>query len=393
MEESWGRPYTPRIEIEFQEVGGRTMLHVRDNGEGMDEYIIEAYYSKVASSYYRSAEFHERQAKHSITFRPISRFGIGRLSCFLVADSISLDTLRLLDQHKSSSPIKVCVESLNGVFCFYHSEKNDVGTSVTLAMKPDNPWARQNDQQRVDFVRRTVPHPPFPITIKSNTLSITHIGDGFRDAPLTGWREADNVRLVEFPFDEPAEGLIGRAAIAMIESDGMPCRETSSTESFELLNEKFTLQRRLIFQGINGLMSMTEALEYVAGKFRKRASNSLVIRPQSEVALHGIAVATGIVPQEGDRISQPVRLDLPFPINLRVDVVGSRDLELNTARTHVILGDGEKWEGFVEALSFTICKHVRAAVEDDYWRALVPIWGAHSAATSAFRTGLARATN
>lgn len=62
----------------------------RDHGIGMDEHIVRNYYTVAGVSYYRSKEF-ERQ---NLGFEPISRFGIGVLSCFMVADRLAVTTYR-----------------------------------------------------------------------------------------------------------------------------------------------------------------------------------------------------------------------------------------------------------------------------------------------------------
>ncbi|MCK9634836.1 MAG: hypothetical protein M0R41_00975 [Methylobacter tundripaludum] len=67
-------------------------IHVtcRDYGIGMDEHIIRNYFTVAGASYYRSTEFDNLH----LGFEPISRFGIGILSCFMVADSIQVKTYR-----------------------------------------------------------------------------------------------------------------------------------------------------------------------------------------------------------------------------------------------------------------------------------------------------------
>ncbi|MFZ3375183.1 MAG: hypothetical protein WA183_06485, partial [Chthoniobacterales bacterium] len=62
----------------------------RDFGIGMDEHIIRNYFSTAGISYYRSAEF-ERQ---HLDFEPVSRFGVGILSCFMVSDDLEVQTYR-----------------------------------------------------------------------------------------------------------------------------------------------------------------------------------------------------------------------------------------------------------------------------------------------------------
>jgi HSP90 family molecular chaperone len=72
-------------------------LIVRDTGTGMDEYILRSYFLKVGQSYYRSAEFgkqriHFRKKSPEFDFAPVSEFGVGFLSCFLLADRVRVRT-------------------------------------------------------------------------------------------------------------------------------------------------------------------------------------------------------------------------------------------------------------------------------------------------------------
>ncbi len=69
---------------------GDVVLSCRDNGIGMDEHVIRNYFSVAGISYYRSSEF-ERQ---HLDFEPISRFGVGILSTFMVADRLEVQTYR-----------------------------------------------------------------------------------------------------------------------------------------------------------------------------------------------------------------------------------------------------------------------------------------------------------
>jgi len=66
------------------------VLSVEDNGTGMTQEIIEQHLLLVGSSRYQSQEF-KRQYPD---FSPISRFGIGLLSAFMVADTVEIITWR-----------------------------------------------------------------------------------------------------------------------------------------------------------------------------------------------------------------------------------------------------------------------------------------------------------
>ncbi|ENU4084552.1 ATP-binding protein [Enterobacter asburiae] len=63
-------------------------LEVRDNGTGMTQEVIEAHLLKVGSSRYQDAKFREEYPE----FSSISRFGIGVLSAFMVADQVEITT-------------------------------------------------------------------------------------------------------------------------------------------------------------------------------------------------------------------------------------------------------------------------------------------------------------
>jgi hypothetical protein len=70
-------------------------LTVQDTGTGMDALIIERFFLKVGRSYYRSAEFDRIRIdlrKQNLDFAPVSEFGIGFLSCFLLADHLEVET-------------------------------------------------------------------------------------------------------------------------------------------------------------------------------------------------------------------------------------------------------------------------------------------------------------
>ena len=52
MELSWGNAYCPEIHIRYYTIDNEDILEVKDNGIGMDQHVIDNYYSKVGSSFY-----------------------------------------------------------------------------------------------------------------------------------------------------------------------------------------------------------------------------------------------------------------------------------------------------------------------------------------------------
>lgn len=77
------------FDVEHQS-NGDILVKCRDYGIGMDEHIIRHYFAVAGISYYRSEEFKRQHAG----FEPVSCFGIGILSCFMVSDKLEVKTYR-----------------------------------------------------------------------------------------------------------------------------------------------------------------------------------------------------------------------------------------------------------------------------------------------------------
>ena len=71
-------------------------LVIEDNGTGMDRDIIDNHLMMVGASYYSTASFRKAHAE----FTPISRFGIGILTCFMISDDIEILTVRGDEAHR-----------------------------------------------------------------------------------------------------------------------------------------------------------------------------------------------------------------------------------------------------------------------------------------------------
>jgi hypothetical protein len=82
-----GRFDGPRVTVKWD--SKQRMLSVRDNGTGMTQEIIERHFLTVGSSRYQDEAFKRTYPE----FSPISRFGIGVLSAFMIADSVDVFTV------------------------------------------------------------------------------------------------------------------------------------------------------------------------------------------------------------------------------------------------------------------------------------------------------------
>ncbi|MED4532932.1 ATP-binding protein [Metabacillus fastidiosus] len=110
--------YQPFIEIELTE----TDLIIRDNGLGMNEYIIMNYFSKLCKSYYKD-----------FGLDAIGQFGIGVFSYFMLCDSFTVET-----RIKEGNIIKFkAYKNLYSYFYFYQETVSQLeeGTIISLHLK------------------------------------------------------------------------------------------------------------------------------------------------------------------------------------------------------------------------------------------------------------------
>lgn len=111
----------------FTDKDGYQWIRIDDYGMGMDENIITNHLLKKGDSYYNSDKF--KLEKITINraiekdFVPISRFGVGLLSCFISGDRIEISTKHY---SRSSSPLRLGMEGRNGSYFFQSSDRKHI---------------------------------------------------------------------------------------------------------------------------------------------------------------------------------------------------------------------------------------------------------------------------
>ena len=102
---------------------------IGDMGTGMDSFIVQHYLAIVGRSFYRSSDFR----KLGIQYDAISRFGIGILSCFMVADTLEIDTRPDLNVFPDSMPLRIRIDNMKNHWAVTHGEIGGaVGTTVKV---------------------------------------------------------------------------------------------------------------------------------------------------------------------------------------------------------------------------------------------------------------------
>ena len=118
---------------------GKDWFRIEDNGVGMDENIITGFFLTVGRSYYTSEIFkaERRHYASGTDYLPISRFGIGVLSCFM-GDSentlLEVSTRRYAhDRMRPNPAIRMNVTGLHG---YYYLVREDEQSDNDVLFQP-----------------------------------------------------------------------------------------------------------------------------------------------------------------------------------------------------------------------------------------------------------------
>src|SRR5271157_2521187 len=85
---------------------------------------------RIGRSYYRSREF----LQQNLDFQPISQFGMGVMSYFMIADSLRIDTQRFESGGSRKQPLSVEVNSSGRYVVIRTKDQKREGTAVVLTL-------------------------------------------------------------------------------------------------------------------------------------------------------------------------------------------------------------------------------------------------------------------
>jgi molecular chaperone HtpG len=112
--------YIPKIVVNWN--SNKKELSFTDNGTGMTLEIIQNHLLKVGSSRYQDDNFKRKYPD----FSPISRFGIGLLTCFLIADDVDITT-KYNDNDKG---IQLKIRKVHGKYLLKYLANNQLPTMI-----------------------------------------------------------------------------------------------------------------------------------------------------------------------------------------------------------------------------------------------------------------------
>lgn len=200
LEKREGNGYRPIIEVSLK----NNELIVEDNGIGMDEEIFKNYFMKVGRSYYQSSDFREK----NVDMDPVSEFGIGILSVFMVASKFTVESKRKIfeDEFSPSKPIYFEIPTAYDYFVKRQSKRSKPGTKITLYLKPNHPFSAETLITKISEIA-----PFIEYSIKVHTIEGTQTYSPLvpGEIPSRG-KKAKKYFEIFFEENDNLEGIEGR---------------------------------------------------------------------------------------------------------------------------------------------------------------------------------------
>lgn len=165
--------YSPNIKISsHKDEDGRYWLTVDDNGIGMDEHVLTKFFFNIGRSYYSSADFERAARTHQVSsFLPISRFGIGVLSTFMIGDTLEVRTRSSHSMHQDSARRTIRVERMGSLAYVTEDSHEQSGTRVQVRLKQLDANSCEALLNRIaSYLETNVLRPACEITVNIGTF-------------------------------------------------------------------------------------------------------------------------------------------------------------------------------------------------------------------------------
>lgn len=149
------RDFSKEILIELKkDKNHKRYFKIVDRGTGMDRYKIERYFTSIGRSFYSGEEYEDL----NISYKPISNFGIGFLSSFMVCQEIDVKTKYYIDD---SEGLKLHIPNYDGCFFIELERDSYVGTELKLYLNNS-----VDDKSIVDYIRKIMQDIKYAINIQ-----------------------------------------------------------------------------------------------------------------------------------------------------------------------------------------------------------------------------------
>jgi hypothetical protein len=263
--------YTGQIDIRFGTDIGRRYIECVDDGIGMADRHIRRLFAYAGQRFSDSHEFHIDRARWDeadIPFFPNSRFGVGVLSYFMLAEELDVTSRRWTSPTTTpSAPIHARIVGSGSLFRLESTLDptrmiSDFGTSVRLYLREDSP----EDDALLESILTWLGIPEVPVTIRSRgkelTLQSGEVTESFKRRcgavllPLAGSEStthsprvyiapSENENDAPYPSDDRGRGIAFADGIEA-KLEGSPWPPSLVVNLTEDLGATLTVDRRRI---------------------------------------------------------------------------------------------------------------------------------------------------
>ena len=154
-------PEAPEWAIRLTADAEAHTLTVEDNGIGMDAHEMEEALGTIAKSGSKAFAEALKEGKETNIPELIGKFGVGFYAAFMVADSVTVDSLRRGEGQKAVR----WMSAGDGEYTMDDGARTAPGTSITLHLRPDMERFAEGWELR-DLVRRYSDFIAYPIFLK-----------------------------------------------------------------------------------------------------------------------------------------------------------------------------------------------------------------------------------
>lgn len=341
--------YAPHVHVKLLCQKNEWYLEVEDNGMGMEENIVRNFFARVGRSYYRSTDFLQERARHSLDFAPVSQFGIGILSVFMVGDLLTVNTRRFSE---TATPLSIEIANQGSLFWFNKGTRQVPGTSVRTRLLEDPVKLLRDSHGQKERLETTVarlaPHTEIPISVsqaRSKQASIKEAWDvyGEKGYCLKVDVKLDAKRMVGI------EGLI-RVYILQGFVEKLRIEDEDYDESDEDLSDYLSHTWGKITRVFVDKSLKTGQVEHGYGT---------QVQSEGRWSQHGFSVAH---PLFGEHTEPQV--PFAFPVSYDLNVIPPLAFPLTADRNAIVLSDEARriCNGFSETISLAFFQTVGTAV-------------------------------
>lgn len=187
--------YTPKITIKYNPEN--KTLEIIDNGIGIDEDVFKNYVISIGKSYYKSKYFQ----RDNTEFKPVSNFGIGIISCFMISDSIEIESKK-----DNKSAIHYILNVKEKYIEQEPTDKTRIGTSIKLKLHDD--YVEKLKIKPIErIIEENMAYQPIPITLKVNNQEDILLNKSKIELP-ENYELAQTSEFIEFDDNDELEGYI-----------------------------------------------------------------------------------------------------------------------------------------------------------------------------------------